>query len=97
MFETVLTIDIQPGTGRAGVLSLRSQRLSMPMRETLRKDLYDVDVSFMARNSESLDETGSESEEPIVRHVGDTWRVKPYEIVYLATAVRNMTGTSEAA
>lgn len=68
---------LQPGTTRAGNLSLRQQRLTMPMLNFLRKSPIHVHMSL---NGDDQDD---------VRVVGAQSITKPNEFVYLRTSITN--------
>ena len=66
------------------------------MRDALRKDLFKLDSKFESEGSDSDEGASAQADsqgDSIVRRRGDTWHVKPCEIVYLTTSVCNMTGT----
>lgn len=80
----------QTGGTRSGDLSLRQQRMSLPMLERLRTETVSVKMSLYSR----VGEDESEDAWTEVRRVKDKYKPTPYEFVYLRTRVTNLSRTS---
>lgn len=83
LFDIVKARWSEPGTGRTGELSLRQQRLTLPMLETLRLEDITVQLS-VAPNS-------PEDEVEIKSHGSNTYYVPLNEFVHLRTEIQNLT------
>lgn len=80
----------QTGGTRSGDLSLRQQRMSLPMLERLRTETVRVKMSMYSR----IDEDDREDAWTEVRRVKDKYMPTPYDFVYLRTRVTNLSRTS---
>ncbi|CAE6339014.1 unnamed protein product [Rhizoctonia solani] len=83
LFDIVKGRWNEPGTGRTGEVSLRQQRLTLPMLETLRLEDITVQLSMVPDNPEG----GIEIKVSGV----NTYRVPLNEFVHLRTEVHNLT------
>ncbi|CCO27710.1 Transport protein particle subunit trs120 Short=TRAPP subunit trs120 [Rhizoctonia solani AG-1 IB] len=83
LFDIVKGRWSEPGTGRTGEVSLRQQRLTLPMLETLRLEDITVQLSMVPDNPEG----GIEIKVSGV----NTYRVPLNEFVHLRTEVHNLT------
>lgn len=72
----------QPGTGRTGELSLRQQRLTLPMLETLRLEDLTIQLSIVPDDAEV--DLG------IKLLGGNRYRVPSNEFVHLKITVQNL-------
>ncbi|KAG8733709.1 hypothetical protein FRC11_003864 [Ceratobasidium sp. 423] len=83
LFDIVKGRWSEPGTGRTGEVSLRQQRLTLPMLETLR--LEDITIQL------SVIPDGAGDGVEIKASSINTYRVPLNEFVHLRTEVRNLT------
>ncbi|EUC61683.1 transporter particle subunit, partial [Rhizoctonia solani AG-3 Rhs1AP] len=83
LFDVVKGRWSEPGTGRTGEVSLRQQRLTLPMLETLRLEDINIQLSVAPDNAED----GSEIKSSGV----NTFRVPLNEFVRIRTDIRNLT------
>ncbi|KAF8312015.1 hypothetical protein DL93DRAFT_2115414, partial [Clavulina sp. PMI_390] len=67
----------------ARTVSLRSQRLTLPMRDALRKVAFPIDVSFGPADTQESSPT------PVAVQRGNAWNVRAYEVLKMSALVRN--------
>ncbi|CAE6523362.1 unnamed protein product [Rhizoctonia solani] len=83
LFDVVKGRWSEPGTGRTGEVSLRQQRLTLPMLETLRLEDTTIQLSVVA--------DGAEGDVEIKPSGVNTFRVPLNKFVQLHSEVRNLT------
>jgi len=77
----------QTGGTRSGELSLRQQRMTQPMVETLRMEKARVHMSLVSYDS-------SRRTHQSVKYFGEKYYPPPQEFVYLQIKVTNLSGVS---
>jgi hypothetical protein len=81
----ILIHNSQAGGTRSGDLSLRQQRMTLPMLETIRTETARVNMSLVR-----YDSSDQSSAEHKIIHKGGKYMPRPNEFVYLRTQVINL-------
>ncbi|KAI0306435.1 TRAPP II complex [Multifurca ochricompacta] len=84
LFKRVRGCWREAGGTRSGELSLRQQRITLPMLDTLRTETVRIQLDLFRRDGET-----GEGRSPILRK-GGTYYPAPYDFIYLRARIANL-------